>query len=837
MSQESIKSNSGFYASRLVRWAVSALVLLSFALGVWRNDAKSIWWDESLSLQRAQSSVKQILSNQIEFSGGVTTDQHPPFYFLLLRGMILLAGESDFVLRLPSALFSSLLVPLLYVMGCRLRNRRTGLLAACLGTLSPFLLWYAQEVRMYTLVTFLGLLSTFLLWQAIARKKWYLGVVYSLVVCFGLFTQYLFALLLPAQFLFAILIWPHHKAVDPEPRQWQRWIGRVALVIPIALLASLAVIVIQLIPGLSSNRTLVPLWIIIRDVFNSFSLGISVNYFTIWPIDLVFWICFLFGLVSFLWRPFASSRSVLEPDNRRIPGFVLLSGYIFIPILTIWIISYYTPLYMGSRYLLMSTPAFILAVALGVETLAGWRPLLAWLPGLFLIGSMSYSIIRYHTDAEYANKEDYRAAARNIASNESSADIVLVNGAEALTAFRHYYEGHLQVIPFPALNSRLKDNQDTLQQFVQLYDRIWLVEGDNQITDPAKRVRDWLTLNTLPLSENIYSGYALPVRLSSYFPRSPRMDLTVLMATPLGVYGQQIQLVDYSLRYFDEQGNPFKVSASTIRINSGMTNTVPAGHTVGVYLTMDALQPLPDCKTSLRLLDNQGRLVAQRDDVPLINLQTSQWSVETGIQFQTYVRIPLGTPPGQYHLVLLLYRQADGQAFNYQQTTSSLELPWYEISTIRVSEGQPYSYELNTFPDEQPRLVLPPRFGPLRLLGYTLPKEAQAGSSFVLPFYWQVLRTVEPDLELVINWRDSTGRIWLSTYLNPASSGDNQAIWPVGVLRRCLYVLEVPADALRGKSDLFLLVRLRDTNHYYGLWRGILPLFRHAFRLGTVQID
>jgi mannosyltransferase len=121
-----------------------------------------MWWDESLSLQRAQGSVTQILSNQIEFTGGATTDQHPPFYFLLLRGMVLLAGDSDTVLRFPSALFSSLLVPLLYVMGCRLRNRRTGFLAASLGTLSPFLLWYAQEIRMYTLVTFLGLLSTLL---------------------------------------------------------------------------------------------------------------------------------------------------------------------------------------------------------------------------------------------------------------------------------------------------------------------------------------------------------------------------------------------------------------------------------------------------------------------------------------------------------------------------------------------------------------------------------------------------------------------------------------------------------------------------------------------------
>ncbi|MHB1355713.1 MAG: glycosyltransferase family 39 protein [Anaerolineae bacterium] len=837
MSQRRIKSNSIFHNSRMTEWAVCALVLLCFTLGVWRNDAKSMWWDESLSLQRAQSGFDNIVSGQLDSSAGMTTDQHPPFYFLLLRSMILLAGDSNTVLRLLSTLFSSLLVPLLYLMGCHLRNRRTGFLAACLGTLSPFLLWYAQEMRMYTLVTFLGLLSTLLLWQAIAKNKGHLGVAFILVVCLGLLTQYLFVLLLPAQCLFALLIWPHHKATVSILRSWKLWIGRIALVILTVLLAILTVMVIRLIPGLGSNRTFVPLWMILRDVFNSFSLGLSVNYFTIWPLDIVYFILFILGLVTILWSPFSPSHIVREPLPKRASGFILLSGYIFIPIILIWLFSYIMPLYMGSRYLIMSTPAFILAVALGVDALAGWRPLVAWLCGLFLIGSMGYSIIRYHTITEYANKEDYRAAARNIAINESSADIILVKWAEVIPAFRLYYEGHLQVISLKELDNQWNENENALEQFAQLYDRIWLVEGNEQNTDPMKRVRNWLSSNTLLLSENSYPGYVYPVKLTSFFPRSPYVDLLDYNAAPLGVFGQKIQLVDYSLRYFTDQAYSFKVAANEIRANSGMTNSVPAGHTIGVYLTMRTLQPLPDCKTSLRLVDDQGRLIAQRDEIPLMYLPTSQWLVDKGIQFQTYVRIPLGTPPGQYRLVLLYYRQADGQAFSFQDTASSLEVPWYEISSIRVSEGQPFSYESNSLPDGQTPLVLPPRFGPLQLLGYTTSPGAHAGSSFVLPLYWQALGTIKPDLELVINWRDSTGHIWLTSYLNPLSSGDNQAIWPVGALRRSLNVLEVPADAPRGKSDLFLLVRLRDTNQYYDLWRGFFPLIRHAFRLGSVQID
>jgi hypothetical protein len=187
--------------------------------------------------------------------------------------------------------------------------------------------------------------------------------------------------------------------------------------------------------------------------------------------------------------------------------------------------------------------------------------------------------------------------------------------------------------------------------------------------------------------------------------------------------------------------------------------------------------------------------------------------------------------------VLLFYNQADDQAFSFQETTQSPELPWYEISEIQVSEGRPYSYESNALPDNQPTLSFPPRYGSMELLGYKLPQEAKSGSSFVVPFYWKVLVKVEPELELVINWRDNTGRIWLSTLISPGSTGNDLASWPVGALRRCLYTLEVPASAPPGKSDLYLLIRLRGTNNYLDLSRWIIPMLHHAFHLGSIQID
>ncbi len=69
--------------------------------------AKSLWWDESLSLHRARLDLPGILSNEITLTDSiqqvVTVDNHPPLYFLLLRLATQLFGESEFALRFPVA--------------------------------------------------------------------------------------------------------------------------------------------------------------------------------------------------------------------------------------------------------------------------------------------------------------------------------------------------------------------------------------------------------------------------------------------------------------------------------------------------------------------------------------------------------------------------------------------------------------------------------------------------------------------------------------------------------------------------------------------------------------
>ncbi|MCB9156182.1 MAG: hypothetical protein H6645_03590 [Caldilineaceae bacterium] len=84
------------------------VILLAFGRAMLWLDAKALWWDESLTLQRAESDWGALLRAQLMIDDNVaqwpTTDQHPFTFFVLVGILIRLAGDSEFVLRFPSVM-------------------------------------------------------------------------------------------------------------------------------------------------------------------------------------------------------------------------------------------------------------------------------------------------------------------------------------------------------------------------------------------------------------------------------------------------------------------------------------------------------------------------------------------------------------------------------------------------------------------------------------------------------------------------------------------------------------------------------------------------------------
>ncbi len=90
-----------------------------------------------------------------------------PLYFILLKGWIILGGNSDSWLRSVCAASTVGSVFLTYKLGCRLVSKPVGLISVLFLAILPLFINHAQEVRMYAPSNFFGLLGTLVLTSAL----------------------------------------------------------------------------------------------------------------------------------------------------------------------------------------------------------------------------------------------------------------------------------------------------------------------------------------------------------------------------------------------------------------------------------------------------------------------------------------------------------------------------------------------------------------------------------------------------------------------------------------------------------------------------------------------
>ena len=137
--------------------ALFATLLLAGGLRFYGLEIQSLWNDELLSWDSAN---RDTLYEVTEGLLAVEQEVHPPGYFVLLHFIEEYFGESEWVLRFPSAVAGVLSVVVIYVLGCRLYSQREGLIAALLLAVLWTPVYFSQEVRMYSLLLLFTMLAT-----------------------------------------------------------------------------------------------------------------------------------------------------------------------------------------------------------------------------------------------------------------------------------------------------------------------------------------------------------------------------------------------------------------------------------------------------------------------------------------------------------------------------------------------------------------------------------------------------------------------------------------------------------------------------------------------------
>ncbi|MGC4069409.1 MAG: glycosyltransferase family 39 protein [Polyangiaceae bacterium] len=120
------------------------VMVLAAATRFYHLGYESLWLDEAITFVRSGLPVRKLCAHAIR-------RYHNPTYFLVVHYVMAL-GDSEFVLRLPSAVAGILKTAVVCGLGTLIGGARLGLLSALLVVLMPLELRYDQEARMYGLL-------------------------------------------------------------------------------------------------------------------------------------------------------------------------------------------------------------------------------------------------------------------------------------------------------------------------------------------------------------------------------------------------------------------------------------------------------------------------------------------------------------------------------------------------------------------------------------------------------------------------------------------------------------------------------------------------------------
>jgi hypothetical protein len=157
------------------RAVMAALALLTGSTLLLRTGIldSGYWIDEAITVGIASHDLRDI-------PRVLRLDGSPPLFYLLLHGWMALAGTGEAATRGLALVFALVAVPVSWWAGTALFGRRAGALAAAGAAGCPFLTYYAQETRMYSLVAVLSVLActSFVLAFVHERRRhvWLLGL-------------------------------------------------------------------------------------------------------------------------------------------------------------------------------------------------------------------------------------------------------------------------------------------------------------------------------------------------------------------------------------------------------------------------------------------------------------------------------------------------------------------------------------------------------------------------------------------------------------------------------------------------------------------------------------
>lgn len=421
-------------------------------------------------------------------------DLHGPFYSLLLHAWTSWAGASEWALRLPSALLGVALVGAVAWLAGRWAGRQAIAPAAWLAAGSPFLVWYAQEARNYTLLMLCAALATGLALGWAAGPRWRVLAGYLVSAWVGLMSNLGFALLGPFHgyvllgrrsggarralmasagvLVFVLLLLPW----VPQLRSTLAW-ERLR---PAASAASRAEV---LRAGPPFHAAAVPYAFYAFSA--GYSLGPSVRELHRAPrMATVLRHAPELAAAALAFGVLAVAGALALARRRRLLDAAL---WLVVPAagLSYLAVCNFKP--FNARYLAACVPGYLALLAAGWSVLG---PRTRRAVGTLVVVLWGVSLYQHYFVPDYG-KEDFRAVAAWLRAHGSPGEVVVAAGADE--PLFHYYAGPLPVVHYWL--GWVDDPARLRGKFAALAgerERAWVVLSRPEALDPQDRFAAWI---------------------------------------------------------------------------------------------------------------------------------------------------------------------------------------------------------------------------------------------------------------------------------------------------------------------------------------------------------
>ena len=463
--------------------ALLAIVLIGLFLRLYHLGTQSIWVDEVFSLKMSEFDLLGLVGRTALY------DNSPPLYYIPLHYMILIFGTSEFAIRLLSALFGVLAIPVIYLVGRQLFDKEAGLMAALILAFSSFNVQYSQEARMYTLMVLLALLSMYFFLRVLRRSTLATSAGYILTTTLLLYTHYYGLLIVLAQNLYVVILLLLSARDTFRLRQW------VTLEVLVVILFAPWMYVF-------ANRVVLTqvyawFWIplpTLNDLISTFVVNAGSVFLSILFIALSVIALFRFTRAkgSWDWKSPLKALAAYSWNVKvvNVASVLFLVVWLFALNVIPFAMSYVKQPIYYPRYTIAASVALYVLVAGGIRNIK-WNYARLVVIGLIVMLS-AVSLQSYYVSN---GKGDAREATNLINANAKSGDIVLFVPSWPQSIFE-YYNSRTDVAVKPIGSWAPSDTEEheRLISNVTGHDRVWLFASP---TSQIEKARESFILNVL----------------------------------------------------------------------------------------------------------------------------------------------------------------------------------------------------------------------------------------------------------------------------------------------------------------------------------------------------